>query len=145
HAAKRALGAADLPFVLTRGAAIETIEEELIKGIEIKLDDLASTAGLLTYEGRQVLLYIPDQGGNISAVLGGEREKGKRFHVAECDTLEKMRRANRFERYIATTDVSGIFAVHGQDFNFGSREGHAPLHVCINCLKALNYKQARVS
>lgn len=145
HAAMHALGAAEVPFALKRSTSIEAIEAQLIKGIEIRLEDLRSTAGLLTFEGRQVLLYIPDQAGNIAAVLAGEREKGKRFHIADCETLDKMRRQQRFERYIATTDVSGLFSVHGEDFYEGSKEGRAPLHVCINCLKLLNYKQARVS
>jgi len=145
HEAMRALGAVDVPFTLKRSTTIEAIEAQLIRGIEIRLEDLRSTAGLLTYEGRQVLLYIPDQGGNITSVLAGEREKGRRFHIAECETLDKMRRQQRFERYIATTDASGLFSVHGEDFNVGTKEGRAPLHVCINCLKFLNYKQARVS
>lgn len=145
HEARRALGAAEVAFTLKRTTSIEAIEAQLIKGIEIRLEDLRSTAGLLTYEGRQVLLYIPDQGNNIAAVLAGERAKGKRFHIADCETLDMMRRQRRFERYIATTDVSGLFSVHGEDLYIGAKEGSAPLHVCINCLKFLNYKQARVN
>lgn len=134
-----------MAFTLKRTTTIEAIEAQLIKGIEIRLEDLQSTAGLLTYEGRQILLYIPDQGNNITTVLAGERDKGKRFHIADCETLDTMRRKQRFERYIATTDVSGLFSVHGEDLYVGIKEGKAPLHVCINCLKFLNYKQARVS
>ena len=45
---------------------VDAIDAELSeKGIEVKLDDLDSTGGLLSYKGRQILLYIPDQGWRI--------------------------------------------------------------------------------
>lgn len=145
HKVAETLEAVPVPFSLIRFSRIDSIEALLLEGVEIDLAEIDSSAGLLTYQGRQVLLYIPDQGNNITAVLDGDRAAGKRFHVAYCETLVTMRAQNRFERYIATTDVSGEFSVHGFDYYQGEASGTARLHVCINCLKLLNYKQAKVS
>lgn len=115
------------------------IDAELERGIEINLKSLDTTNGLLSYQGRQVLLYIPDQGIRITEVLEIP-EKGKRFHVAECRTLDAMRSQGRFERYVVTNDMSGVFDVSGTDRIYGYREGKAELCVCKNCLKLLNYQ-----
>ncbi|MFN4265771.1 MAG: HNH endonuclease [Aquabacterium sp.] len=137
------LGAARQPFTLNRASEISAIEASLIRGLEVKLDELESISGLLSYEGHQVLLYIPDQGPKIAEVLDGNIDAGKRFHVAHCTTLDSMKRSGRFERYIATTDVSGTFHVTGVDLTGRDMEDRSPLYVCINCLKHINFKQAR--
>lgn len=119
------------------------IERELREGKEIKLEDLENSEGLLSYKGRQVLLYIPDQGMNIDSVLidGG---KGKKFHVADCKTLNDMKARGRFERYLVTNDLSGSFKVHGTSASIGSSvEDTANLIVCQNCLEHLNYQGFR--
>ena len=64
------LGAERQTFALSRTTAISKIEAELIRGREVQLHELESVSGLLAYEGRQVLLYIPDQGQRIDEVLG---------------------------------------------------------------------------
>lgn len=115
------------------------IDAKLERGIEIDLKSLDTTHGLLSYQGRQVLLYIPDQGSRITEVLESP-EKGRKFHVAECSTLEAMRSKGRFERYVVTNDMSGVFDVSGIDPLSGYREGKAALCVCKNCLKILNYQ-----
>ncbi len=139
------LGAERQSFALTRASAISAIEAELIGGREVKLDELQFVSGLLAFEGRQILLYIPDQGYKIEEVLKGNRDAGKKFHVAYCGTLETMRSSGRFERYIATTDVSGNFALSGIDMTMRELTGQAKLYVCQNCLNMLNYKQAKVN
>jgi 5-methylcytosine-specific restriction endonuclease McrA len=141
------IGAQAQPFHLTRSSNIEQIALELIKGVEIKLDELGhAPSGLLSYQGMQVLLYIPDQGNTIAAVLDGNRAAGRRFHVAHCETLVEMKRKNRFERYIATRETSGSFEVQGFDpIQKKDRSGLALLHVCQNCLNKLNYKFARTN
>ncbi len=121
---------------------VDLIDIKLIQGLEI--DDLLSIesdpeSGLLSYEGRQVVLYIQDQHWNIHAVLADGSE-GKKVHVADCDTLQEMRRRGRYERYVATNDVSGDFYVTGQDEYGGSVEGQAKLRVCKNCLRMLDYR-----
>lgn len=139
------LGAQRESFSLSRASTISAIEAELIRGREVKLDELESVSGLLAYEGRQILLYIPDQGQNIDQVLAGDLDSGKKFHVAHCTTLDSMKRSGRFERYIATIDVSGQFELTGTDINMREKSGTGRLYVCQNCLNMLNYKQAKVN
>jgi hypothetical protein len=67
----------DFTFDIVNSQDIE-IDDQLERGIEIKLDDLETTGGLLSYKGRQILLYIPDQGRSISDVLA-DPEKGRKF------------------------------------------------------------------
>lgn len=138
------LGAAHKQFFLNRSSSIAEIEIELIYGREVRLEDLEIISGLLAYDGRQVLLYIPDQGKNINRVLDGEIELGKKFHITYCSTLEDMKNSGRFQRYIATTDISGKFQLTGINEFMKEVVGSGRLHVCQNCLKALNYKQSKV-
>ena len=122
---------------------LQPIDIELRKGKEVELEDVTGGAGgLFAYEGRQVLLYIPDHGSSVGAVLAGEQE-GKKFHLCDCTTLKQMRRNNRFNRYYATTDLSGEFRITGSSYYGGQEvDGKAKLHVCMNCLKELNYRDA---
>lgn len=117
----------------------DPIDIELDTGIDIDLKDLEITEGILSYKGRQVLLYIPDQGKKIADVLE-QPETGRKFHVADCATLKQMRDRNRFDRYVVTNNLSGKFKVSGIDYMSNTHlEGDAELKVCKNCLKALNY------
>ena len=128
----------DFTFDILNSRDLE-IDDQLERGIEIKLDDLETTGGLLSYKGRQILLYIPDQGRKISDVLA-DPEVGRRFHVADCRTLNDMRGKGRFERYVITNELSGVFEISGQDPYSGYVEGEAALKVCKNCLSYLNYR-----
>lgn len=122
---------------------IDPIDIELDRGKEIPLNDLERTEGLLSYKGRQVLLYIQDHGWSVDAALD-DPEKGRRFHVAECQTLEQMRSRGRFDRYVVTNDLSGDFPIYGtSQFSRRQREGVVELKVCQNCLKKLNYESYR--
>lgn len=140
----RAMGASDREFSFETGnRQALAIDVELERGIEINLEDLEKNGGLLSYQGRQVLLYIPDQGSWIDEVLTGTeqgRTRGKKYHVADCMTLGMMRDKGRFDRYMVTNDLSGVFEVSGTDFQQGYMEGEAELNVCKNCLKMLNYQ-----
>ncbi|MCR9105770.1 MAG: HNH endonuclease [Gammaproteobacteria bacterium] len=109
-------------------------------GRDVVLDDLNTDNGVLSVEGRQVLLFIPDHGRNIDEVLAG-REEGRKFHVADCRTLESMREQKRFDRYKATYNIGGKFQIYGVSYADGiKREGEIELHVCKNCLSYLNYQ-----
>ncbi|GAB7230952.1 HNH endonuclease signature motif containing protein [Vibrio rotiferianus] len=101
---------------------------------EVELKDVDVDGGLLSYQGRQVLLYIKDHGQSAQSAINIPYS-GKKFHIADCATLKNMREQGRFERYVATNDTSGEFVISG----FGV-EGKAVLRVCQNCLNALNYK-----
>ena len=115
------------------------IDKELDRGIAIGVDEIEFNDKILTYEGRQVLLYIPDQGRNFENILINP-EKGRRFHVADCKTLKSMREQNRFDRYVVTNNLSGLFDITGIGIDGKEREGKAELKVCQNCLRLLNYK-----
>lgn len=111
------------------------------EGIELEdINDLESTDGLLSYRGRQVLLYIQDHGTKAQeAIL--DPNAGKRYHVAECRTLQKMRNEGRFERYVVTNDITGEFHITGSDYMTRQPvEGKSRLYICKNCLTYLNYK-----
>lgn len=108
-------------------------------GIEIELDDLESEEGLLSVRGRQVILFIPDHGFKVESALS-DSSAGNKFHVADCKTLDSMKRQNRFNRYKVTNNMSGKFEIYGtSEFN-NEVEGEAELHVCKNCINQLNYK-----
>lgn len=114
---------------------------QLEEGIELSLEDVdRGPGGLLIYKGEQVVLYIKDTQAD-RYTLENEPEKSKRFHVAECETLENMRHKGRFERYVATIRMDGLFKVDWLDKETGSRgETDAALKVCKNCLKAVNWR-----
>jgi hypothetical protein len=120
----------------------EPLDLELSQGKEISLDDVEfDRGGLASIRGRQVLLYIPDHGGRVAAAIEEPAVRGNKFHVSFCRKLDEMRRKNRFERYMATNDLSGRFTIAGVDF--GRRlEAEVELAVCKFCLQKLNYKGA---
>ena len=115
------------------------IDKELDRGISITAEEIEFNDKILTYSGRQVLLYIPDQGKNLETVIRYP-EKGRRFHVADCKTLQGMREQNRFDRYVVTNNLTGLFDVTGLDSLGREKEGKASLKICQNCLTTLNYK-----
>ena len=113
-------------------------------GLEINLDEIESTEGLLNYRGRQVLLFIPDQGLSIDKVLE-DPTAGRKFHVSDCRTLDEMRAKKRFERYKVTNNISGEFNVFGMSkLTNKTLDGEVKLNVCSNCLNKLNYKGADI-
>ena len=122
---------------------IDPIDIALEKGITLPdLKDVETTNGLLNYKGRQILLYIQDHGGKAQDALN-EGQKGNKFHVADCKTLQTMRARGRYERYVVTNRLDGEFFITGLDWQTKRPvEGDANLWVCQNCLKALNYKGA---
>lgn len=114
------------------------------EGIEVTLEQVESTQGLLTFKERQVLLYIQDHGWRVMQALE-DGSRGKKFHVSWCQTLEEMRAKGRFERYVATADFSSSFYISGQDENKKDVDGETELQVCKNCLEKLNYKDSASS
>ena len=119
----------------------EETRAQLQSGIEITLDDVdRGPGGLLTYKGEQVILYIKDTQSDRHT-LEHEPEKSRRYHVAECETLETMRNKGRFERYVVTNRMDGLFLVDWLDKDTRERgEAEAALKVCKNCLKAINWR-----
>lgn len=136
------MGAMQVHWKSNAGSLAEPdIKELLLEGLEVDLDNLKVTKeGLLSVDGEHVLLYIKDT--NISRYINEkEPEKSRRFHVSDCDTLKKMKEKNSFERYIATTDISGVFKVDYLEKETDERgETTAELKVCKHCLSLLNYQ-----
>jgi hypothetical protein len=121
-------------------APLDPIDINLEAGIEIPLSDVDINNGLLGYRGRQVILYIQDHSWGVRDALE-EGSRGCKFHVAYCRTLEEMRSKGRYERYVATNDLSGEFYITGVDQESGEAvEGETSLKVCKNCLDKLNYQ-----
>ncbi len=119
----------------------EKVLERLLRGIEIDIGDIeVGPGGLLTYKGEQILLYIRDTQDTLWT-LTNTPEKSRRFHVAECRTLERMRLEGRFERYVVTNRMDGKFLVDWLDLDTNERgETEAELKVCKNCLTTLNWR-----
>lgn len=120
---------------------LDPIDIELTEsGIEIQLQDIEVRSGLIAYKGRQVLLYIQDQGEKAPVALDTGVSTYK-YHVSECRTLKNMRANNRFERYVVTNNLSGDFFINGFDpLTRNPVNGKVRLHVCKNCLEMLHYK-----
>ncbi|WP_444934148.1 HNH endonuclease [Microbulbifer sp. JTAC008] len=115
------------------------LDLELERGKEISLDELDIDNGLLSVQGRQVLLYIPDHGYRVANALG-DPSRGNKFHVADCSKLDEMKARNRFERYKVTNNLEGVFGIYGVDAIGGEVSGDAELNVCKLCLRFLNYQ-----
>ena len=116
-------------------------------GVEIDLADLVIDEGLLSYNERQVLLFIPEHNPRyhpIEDVIAGA-VKGNRFHIADCNTLVQMREINRYERYKVINNIAGVFPVYGNSQLGELVEGDAVLSVCQNCLTKLNYKGSKTN
>lgn len=126
-------------FNWAAAAQLDPIDIELLEGREVQLDDLNVINGLLSVDGRQVLLYIPDQYSPVDVVQASP-EKGKRFHVADCKTLNDMRNKGRFERYVVTNNLNGTFPISGKNSRGVREELDSRLLVCKNCLEKLNYQ-----
>ncbi|MBY5946832.1 HNH endonuclease signature motif containing protein [Photobacterium rosenbergii] len=120
---------------------IDPIDIELGEGKEVELKDVDADTGLLSYKGRQVLLYIRDVGTSVVAALNSPEKSGPKYHVADCAKLKGMRTQGLFERYVVTNDVSGEFLLTGSHYIDGRDiEGKARLNVCKSCIRALNYQ-----
>jgi hypothetical protein len=120
---------------------LDPIDSLLGEGFEVPFEDIEFETGLASYEGRQVLLYIKDHSYNnkIYAVLR-DGTQGNKFHIADCEMLDRMRKKGRLERYVVTNKLNGIFEISGSDNSNKLIEGEVKLNVCQYCLDVLNYK-----
>lgn len=116
----------------------EPIDIELQEGREVDIKEITSIGGLLSYQGRQVLLYIKDHTFSYDKAIVNGRE-GNKFHVAHCKTLEQMMQRNRYQRYVATNNISGDFKISAPN----RVDTNAKLWVCQNCLTLLDYKKSK--
>ena len=140
------MGAAEIDFnIETSAPPLDPIDKDLITGIDVDFDEIDFDNGLASYKGRQVLLYIRDHAGRILGAIENP-SNGNKFHVADCKTLREMRQKKRFDRYVVTNDLSGIFPIAGfHHITRESIEDRVKLSVCRNCLSYLNYQGYQAS
>ena len=112
-------------------------------GIEITPDEIEyADDGTLEYGGRKVVVYIRDQYVPSDAT----REQLYKFHVADCNALQEMKKLNRYERYVVTYRRDGKFIVNllGESgYRDKEEEVERRLYVCKYCLDRLNYNGYR--
>ena len=134
----------------TPSSALETavvLKPQMPQGELASLDEVRPISGIgpLTYQGRQIVLYIKDTRLSRETLLNNPTNS-RRFHIAECNTIEGMRRDNRFARYVWTERTEGRFRVEATDPYTGAvEEIKAELYVCKNCLDALYLHQERAN
>ena len=116
---------------------LEKIKISTPAGVKVKLSEVEEYAGLLTYQGRQVVVFIPDHSyKTVSVVERAPKSEGNKFHFSNCSTLQSMRNSGRYEhRYHAHQNIEGEFQIFDK-----STSAEVELAPCQNCLKHLNYK-----
>ena len=119
----------------------ETIDTQLRgEGIESStLDDVeVAPDGTLSYEGRNIIVYIRDQEIRDSDI--SDPENLRRFHIVNCNTLEQMRNMGRYNRYVCSTREDGKFIVNIMRYGEIIEQGKLiELLVCQHCLGELKH------
>lgn len=101
-------------------------------GIDIHFNELTVLPdGTLAYKDTRVLLHIRDIN-----VVSNDQERPK-YHVYNCSTLVSMNASGRFDRYVISTTVDGVFSIRIINNN-RPRPERAKLDVCKNCLNELH-------
>lgn len=112
------------------------------RGIDVSPNEITTAKdGTLEYKGEKVIVYIRDQ----EASQDGSPQEYK-YHISNCRTLDKMREAGRYDRYVVSTRMDGSFRVNL--FNFGElkkKDILIPMKVCKNCLSRLNLNNYEAS
>lgn len=115
-------------------------------GFDVDFTDIKVVNHLLSYQEQHVLLYIKDHSyGNKYKEVQDDPKAGNRFHVAYCQTLEKMHKKNKFQRYVTTNNMTNTFKVSSSKYSHVKIEDEpkVKLIVCMNCLELLDYKESR--
>jgi hypothetical protein len=132
----------DVDFSAESYYKFEPLDFELAKGIELDINQITVEHNLLTLNGRQILLYIKDHSGKLDDTVHNP-EAGNRFHVSHCEALERMKLSNRYQRYVATNQLSGVFNITDDSGVSSSSSAECQLMACKYCLKKVNYKNVR--
>lgn len=95
------------------------------------------------YKGQKVLLYIKHQTVNLQYYDPGSEYADRKYHLCYCDVLDKMEKKGRFERYVVTQKLDGLFKVDIIDRlsgNYIIKDEYKKMHVCKVCIKNLQEK-----
>lgn len=120
--------------------------DKLMDGEAIR-EIVSKEDGILIYEGKQVIIYINTPFEDEES-LSQKLENKTRFHFSDCYTIDQMKSANRYERYVVTNNTDGWFHVFPYDREAKTHkkeEIKCELRPCQNCLKKLNYKNYKSS
>ena len=113
---------------------ISDLEAMQESGLDISNEELRVLEdGTLAYKDSRVLLHIRD------VASYGQSISMPKFHLANCDTLQKMRLHQRFNRYVVSIRTDGQFTVHIMHMKSFTQKIQ-PLDVCKHCLMMLGYK-----
>ncbi len=113
--------------------------------IEISLDQLEKlerdpVTGIFRHNGHAVVLYIRDTRMTKQELLDSP-EKGPKFHLLDCRTIEDMKRKKQFEKYFIYSRRTGLFKMGyvapRQKHRIVGTLDDVPIRVCKNCLKKL--------
>lgn len=114
---------------------------EIILETQEDLNNVTHPAGLIAIGNTQVTLHIFDPFEDEESLR--QIPAGKtRFHISDCDVLNKMRRRGRFDRYVAKKRGDDLFSVRPYD-NLTKVRGekmYSQLAPCRVCLKEINYE-----
>jgi hypothetical protein len=122
----------DKDGLLDKLNSIEGVTVEDINDIVIQKD------GTFEYKGQKVLVYIRDQKYNPRYGKGEYK-----YHISNCETINRYIYNNRFDRYVVSTRTDGKFLVNIKNSatNYFEKKGEImELKVCKNCLMTLAYK-----
>lgn len=107
------------------------------------LDQLGEgPAETIVIDGRRVFLYIrefPTQAASFEDAISCPEDL-RRFHVAWCAVLKRMKDAGRFDRFVASERVDEPFGVALETAGGDWICGDAELLVCRVCLRHLNWR-----
>ena len=123
-------------------------------GIEIEEGDIQSIGPYLTYRGEHLaIVYILNSWSPSSDLQNNDpTKKTPRFHVTWCETLEKMKKKKKFNRYVLSRFKSNLFRVEAFERDpdvvriRGERHMLEDIRLfpCQNCLDAMQYRGFRL-
>jgi hypothetical protein len=105
-------------------------------GVEIDLSQLTTHEELLSWEGFQIVLFMPMHRLKDFSQQKYARTQLNRYHFAECQKIREMKAKGRFDGvYHAVQNVSGEFEITD-----GNNKVNEALLPCRYCLSHINYK-----
>jgi hypothetical protein len=113
---------------------------------EVEINDLRAvgegTGGTLEIDGRRIFLYIREFHAKAASFDDAVEnpELLRKFHVAWCDVLIRMKQQNRFERYVGSERVDEPFGIALKLPDDRWACGDAGLLVCRVCLAKINWR-----